>query len=434
MFCNFAPPKLQGFAELLRAEHQLFLQFQEYTMEPIDLSKYHYDLPEAHIAKFPVTPRDRSKLLHYANGTLSHHSFFQLPDLIPENSTLFFNNTKVIPARIFFQKPTGGVIQVFLLHPVAPSVHVNDAMTVQGECVWECTIGNLKRWNDGLELSIELPNGEGILYAELLDRSAKTVRLRWDASLTFAEMLVRIGEVPLPPYLNREPIASDKETYQTVYSKQDGAVAAPTAGLHFTKEVLEKLKSKGVEQQEVTLHVSAGTFQPIKVENVAEHPMHTEQVLVTKENVKACLQAKKIVVVGTTSMRTLESLYWYGAMLCQAKDISQEIPFKVEKLVAYEMPRPLPSRQEALDAVLRYMEQHNLERLAGETGIFIFPGYPFALCDGIITNFHQPGSTLILLVGAFIGEDWRKIYQSALANDYRFLSYGDSSLIWRNAE
>ncbi len=394
------------------------------------LKDYLYELPDARIARFPVSPRDHAKLLCYKQGHITHRAFYDLPTLLPPASSLFFNNTKVIPARMFFQKPSGGVIELFLLKPIAPFAQTNDAMQARGECVWECTIGNLKRWNDGLLLHTQLPKGNGFLSAELVNREKKQVRLRWsDSTLTFSELLVLVGEIPLPPYLNREPVEADKETYQTVYSSAQGAVAAPTAGLHFTENLLKTLQEKSFLLHELTLHVSAGTFRPIKVDNVTEHDMHSEQVVVSRRNVADALQAQSVVAVGTTSVRTLESLYWYGVHLCKASSLEKEMPFRIEKLAPYVQEGTLPSRKEALQAVGSYMDTHRKTQLVGDTSIFIFPGYTFRLCDGLITNFHQPGSTLILLIASFLGENWRTVYQAALENDYRFLSYGDSSLL-----
>lgn len=400
-------------------------------MANIDLSEYNYDLPDERIARFPLEPRDSSKLLVYKDEKIQHKNFYELPQLLNAKSTVVFNNTKVIPARMFFQKPSGALIQLFLLHPVSPFTHVNEAMNAVGECVWECTIGNLKKWNDGLVLSLELPNNLGTFEATLIDREKKRVKLNWsNQELTFSELLMSIGEIPLPPYLNRKPIEKDKETYQTVYSSKKGAVAAPTAGLHFTNGLLKKLNAKDIKTHEVTLHVSAGTFQPIKTDDVFEHAMHTEQIVITQENVATLLATETIITVGTTSIRTLESLYWYGVKIINSLDSPP--PFFIEKLYPYNHEREHPSRKEALQAVANYMKKNQLTRIVGETSVFILPGYDFKMSDALITNFHQPRSTLILLIAAYVGKDWRKVYHEALANDYRFLSYGDSSILFRN--
>ncbi len=402
-------------------------------MPEIDLKNYEYQLPDEKIARFPAEPRDSSKFLVYKEGTINHRIFNELPQLLPEKSLVIFNNTKVIPARVFFQKPSGAVIQLFLLHPIAPFTHVNDAMNATEECTWECAIGNLKRWNDGLVLSLMLPNHLGNLNAELLNREEKKVKLSWsNKGLAFSEMLMSIGEVPLPPYLNRKPVEKDKETYQTVYSSKKGAVAAPTAGLHFTNDLLEEIRKNGIKTHEITLHVSAGTFQPIKTENVFEHPMHTEQIVIATQNIEALLSAKKLITVGTTSIRTLESLYWFGVKLISLQHPEKEIPFSVEKLLPYQVEGEHPTRKTSLEAVQSYMQKIGKDKIVGETSIFILPGYDFKMSDALITNFHQPGSTLILLIAAYTGENWRKIYNAALENDYRFLSYGDSSILFKD--
>lgn len=390
----------------------------------IDVNSYAYDLPAERIAKYPLSQRDESKLLVYEGGHIQHKRFSDLPGLLPAGSTLFFNDTKVIPARLFFQKGSGALIEIFLLSPLAPSTLLIETLQATGECIWKCAIGNLRRWNDTV-----LPKDIGgmELTARLIDRQEGVVMFRWNSSDTFAEIVQRIGNIPLPPYLNRNPEALDKERYQTVYSNREGAVAAPTAGLHFTQAVFEALGKKKLKTDFLSLHVSAGTFQPIKVRNALQHKMHQEQVVVSRQNIENIIDSKSIVAVGTTSLRTLESLYWYGVKLMGDSnsefDIDQQYPYTQAN------PAPVP---EALDAVRRYMDVKKKDTITGETSIYIVPGYTFRLCRGLVTNFHQPSSTLILLVAAFIGNDWRKIYDEALANDYRFLSYGDSSLLLRD--
>ncbi|WP_247237306.1 S-adenosylmethionine:tRNA ribosyltransferase-isomerase [Telluribacter sp. SYSU D00476] len=401
--------------------------------ERIRLEEYEYALPDDRIARYPLSPRDSSKLLVYQQGEIDHHHFYNLPEHLPAEALLVFNDTRVIPARAYFQKPTGATIEVLLLHPEEPTRIINDAMLVRNECVWECMIGNKKRWKlaETLTTTLTVSGQELELKASYADYEHNRVRLQWDADLTFLEVVQALGEIPLPPYLKRDTEESDKQTYQTVYARQEGAVAAPTAGLHFTDKVFEQLDHKGIRRSFLTLHVGAGTFQPIKAGTVVEHHMHAEQVVYTRELIEQLLQRiDTIIAVGTTSLRSLESLYWYGVKLLR-QDTTE---FWIEKLYPYPFaPADLPSAQEALTAILIYMDEKGVTQLVGETEIFIFPGYPFRLCRGLITNYHQPGSTLILLVAAFVGEDWKKIYNEAFAKDYRFLSYGDSSLLWRNS-
>jgi S-adenosylmethionine:tRNA ribosyltransferase-isomerase len=396
-------------------------------MQEIKLSDYTYDLPDERIAKFPLPKRDESKLQVYQHGQITHDIFKNLTDYLPKNCTLVFNNTKVIPARIHFQKSTGAIIQLFLLHPVLPTSVINLAMEVTQECVWECMIGNRKRWKKGdiLTQNISIEGQTIEVKAEVYDEEKNHVKLSWTNGLSFVNLIQSLGQIPLPPYLNREAELADYDTYQTVYSEKKGAVAAPTAGLHFTDEVLQNIEKQGVKQEFLTLHVGAGTFQPIKVENIIEHKMHNEQIVISKQNIENLLaNLDNIIPVGTTSMRTLESLYWYGVQLIADKNS----PFFVEKLYPYQHEN-LPTPTDSLNAILQKMETHNEVEITGETEIFIFPGYQFQLCKGIITNYHQPESTLILLIAAIIGEDWRKVYDEAIKNDYRFLSYGDSSLL-----
>ncbi|MEO0333802.1 MAG: S-adenosylmethionine:tRNA ribosyltransferase-isomerase, partial [Bacteroidota bacterium] len=346
---------------------------------------------------------------------------------------LCFNNTQVIPARLFFRKPTteqgqGALIEILLLHPIKPSPVMSKAMSATQSVVWECMIGNLRKWKaeQVLEQTIDYTNGKINLQAELVDITQKLVRLTWDANISFAEVVGAAGRVPLPPYLNRESTDEDRDRYQTVYSQTPGAVAAPTAGLHFTNEVLEKLQRIGVTFNQLTLHVGAGTFQPIKANDIQQHNMHSEQMVISRGNVEKLLNPDQIIIaVGTTSMRTLESLYWYGVRLSQEPDTD----FQIAKLYPYQPNVPSLSLSESMNEVLNRMNRLETDTLVGETEIFIFPGYQFRVCQGLITNFHLPKSTLILLIAAFVGEDWKKIYQHALDNKYRFLSYGDSSLL-----
>jgi S-adenosylmethionine:tRNA ribosyltransferase-isomerase len=389
----------------------------------LNIKSFQYQLPDDRIALFPLADRDKSKLLIFRHGKISHSQFFQIAEALPENSFLFFNNTRVIPARLHFRKSTGADIEIFLLNPVEPSSIVGEAMLSKGKCKWQCTIGNLKRWNDSLTL-VKQQNGI-TLEANLTDRSASTVEFSWDPPHSFAHVVDVVGETPLPPYLHREPQASDKETYQTVYSKHEGAVAAPTAGLHFTDAVFKSLLHKNIQHDFLTLHVSAGTFQPIKTQDAEEHIMHGEQMIITKQNIENLLLPDRFVTaVGTTSMRTIESLYWFGVKLL----VNSNSPFKIAQNDPYILPHHFTAT-ESLDAILKSMTSRGLNTLIGETSIYIKPGYKFRICKALITNFHQPGSTLILLIAAFIGDYWKEIYRQALENNYRFLSYGDSSLL-----
>jgi S-adenosylmethionine:tRNA ribosyltransferase-isomerase len=401
-------------------------------MIEIDLEKYNYQLPDDRIARFPVEPRHSSKLLIYKESNISEDVFFTIKNHLPDNSFLVFNNTKVIPARLFFQKKNGVLIEVFLLNPVEPNNIVSQAMETTETCTWACMIGNKKRFKEKIVGTYNIEVGAyGIrpenveLTAELVDSEKNYVKFSWNNSdLTFAEIVKFFGQIPLPPYLKRETEQKDYETYQTVYSKNDGAVAAPTAGLHFTEQVFDELAQKGIKHDFVTLHVGAGTFQPIKVQNVVEHKMHCEQIVFDKSFIINLLQNIDFVIpVGTTSMRSLESLYWFGVKLLSGKQ-----DFFIEKLLPYNQTESFTVEQ-SLQAILDFMSENNLSQLIGETEIFIFPSYEFKICKGIITNFHQPDSTLILLVAALVGENWQKIYDYALQNNFRFLSYGDSSLL-----
>lgn len=397
-------------------------------METLIATKdYEYDLPPAQIALYPLAERDQSKLLVYKQGTIGHHQFNQVADFLPEASTLFFNDTKVIPARLFFQKDTGATIEIFLLNPADSTLLVQQAMVTTMSSQWICAIGNLKRWPDSVMLTKE-ENGVN-LTAKIIDRTKSIIEFSWQPqSKSFAEIITIMGLTPLPPYLNRKAEASDRSTYQTVYSHHDGAVAAPTAGLHFTDRILKELTSQGHLIQFLTLHVSAGTFQPIKVKNALNHVMHNEQVVVTKKNIEAVLSAKSVVAVGTTSMRTLESLYWYGVKLMADSDAD----FYIEQSDPYKLPQDVDLKS-AFNKVLNHLTRKGIEVLTGQTSIYIVPGYSFKVVDALLTNFHQPGSTLILLIAAFVGADWKTIYGEALKNKYRFLSYGDSSLLSKDS-
>lgn len=399
-------------------------------IKPIPLEDYDYSLPESRIARFPLHQRDQSNLLVYRNQKIQHRKFHEIGEFLPPGSLLVFNETRVIPARLEFSKPTGAKIEIFLLDPVYPSTDAAITMKSHQEVVWRCLIKNLKKWNRDLVLEKKLSAGSEMirLKAGRNDPVENLISLSWEPEkYTFGEVLENIGKVPLPPYLKREPISEDRERYQTVYSRNEGAVAAPTAGLHFTREILHQLKEKGFKTDYVTLHVGAGTFQPIRHQDITRHPMHSEQISLTRDNIRNLLQTPgPVIAIGTTSMRTLESLYWYGVKLI--KGIDQEPT--IDTLLPYRFNADeLPAKNESLQAILDYMTEYGLDKFSGETRIFLFPGYRFMICDGLVTNFHMPRSTLLLLIGAFIGNSWKTIYQEALENGYRFLSYGDSSLL-----
>ncbi|HET8858961.1 S-adenosylmethionine:tRNA ribosyltransferase-isomerase [Marivirga sp.] len=395
----------------------------------IDLKKYQYELSEERIAKFPLSERDQSQLLVYQKGAIQHQHFYDIKSFLPKKSSLIFNNTKVIPARIHFLKQSGANIEIFLLSPTDPTPEVAQAMLVKNKCIWHCMVGNRKRWKsqDHLERFFETEYGKIKVTATYSDYEQNHIQFEWDnEAVPFVEIVELMGSTPLPPYLNRSATEEDKPRYQTVYSKNEGAVAAPTAGLHFTDAILKDIQQSH-PIHELTLHVGAGTFQPIKANNVLEHNMHCEQIQIEKSTIEFLAKSdSEIITVGTTSVRSLESAYWFGVQL-----INKEADtFHIKKLYPYEKGfENLPSRKESFYAIQEYMESENLDSLHGDTEIFIFPGYMFQVVNGLITNFHQPESTLILLIAAFIGEDWQKVYDEALKKGYRFLSYGDSSLL-----
>ena len=392
-------------------------------MMQLNTDDYSYILTPDRIATYPMAVRDQSKLLVYNKGTIKHERFNSLAAHLPSESFLFFNDTKVIPARLHFTKVTGADIEIFLLNPILPSSLMMQAMQATTSCTWKCTVGNLKRWSEGTSLVKDL--GGIRLEAYLLNRNEGEVEFRWNTSHVFAEIINLCGGTPLPPYINRKSDSTDRERYQTIYSHYEGAVAAPTAGLHFTDGVFQSLHEKNIHKDFLTLHVSAGTFQPIKVKNAVEHTMHNEQVVVKRGNVENMLNNPIIIPVGTTSMRSIESIYWYGVKLLSDPDAQ----FSIGQGDPYTINKEFPSKEKALAAVLEYFDRNQLNEMTGQTSIYIIPGYTFRVCKALVTNFHQPGSTLILLVAAFIGDDWKKVYQSALENNYRFLSYGDSSLL-----
>ncbi len=394
------------------------------------MSQYDYPLPEERIAKYPLPNRTDSKLLHYRRGEISEHRFSDIVDLLPQGSLLVFNNTKVIRARIIMQKPSGGRIEIFCLEPHSPSDYER-AFAMRGECEWSCIVGGLKKWREG-EVSIQFSHqGEELrLTAEMAQRGEREhiIRFRWSNNHTFGEMLEILGNIPIPPYLERESEAVDEQRYQTVYSKFEGSVAAPTAGLHFTSDIIEELSQRGVESAEVTLHVGAGTFLPVKSENAAEHNMHTEHFEIDRATLERLLShADSITAVGTTSVRTLESLAALAQRVAEGGDA--DLSSVVGQWELYSIPSEM-SGAKIFETLLNYMSVNGLSRLKASTQIMITPlGYRFRVVHRIVTNFHQPKSTLLLLVSAYVGGDWERIYDYALANGFRFLSYGDSSLL-----
>lgn len=397
---------------------------------PINLEDFDYPLPENRIAIYPLKERSQSNLLVFKDQSIKHQTFNQITDFLPEESLLVFNETKVIPARLEFYKPTGAKIEIFLLDPVLPSHDAMITLKSPQPVVWRCLIKNFKKWNEDLMLEKVLHSGpiQIHLKAGIHDRGKRLIALSWEpVKSTFGEILENLGKIPLPPYIKREPDPEDRARYQTVYSKNDGAVAAPTAGLHFTRKILDQIKKKGFKTDYLTLHVGAGTFQPIRHRDIRKHPMHSEQIRITRTNILNLLRHKgPVMAIGTTSMRTLETLYWYGVKLLTRpkKD------FYIDALFPYQFdPEDLPSKAESLQAILDFMSSRQKDEISGETRIFIFPGYHFMICQGLVTNFHIPKSTLLLLVGAFIGDQWRNIYREALDHGYRFLSYGDASLL-----
>lgn len=450
------------------------------NIRQLQISKYNYILPDDKIAKYPLPQRDTSKILVYDGGQIHASLFGELPGLLPAGSLLFFNNTRVIHARLLFQKATGAQIEIFCLSPHHPADYVVNFQQ-RTHCSWCCMIGNAKRWKeDVLQMQIAVDGGVVVLKAEKVEAHRKSVpaevvnstnsteasvrnntgkepdqmetagnadsgmnanitendtivRFSWDNDdFTFSELLEIAGKLPIPPYLNRPSEEKDDETYQTVYSCSDGSVAAPTAGLHFTDELMGRLRDKGIITAEVTLHVGAGTFKPVKSETISGHEMHTEFISVPKKSIEQLLNHKgKVIVVGTTSMRTLESLYYIGRKLDENPYITPS-EMGVKQWEPYDDCEEIAPKQ-ALQNILKYLDDTGQERLISSTQLMIVPGYEFHYPDAIITNFHQPQSTLLLLISAFVGDDWRRIYEFALGNNFRFLSYGDSSLLWKKS-
>lgn len=397
----------------------------------VHIEDYNYNLPDERIAKYPLAERDASKLLRYRDGIVDEFVFKDIPNLLPADALMVFNDTKVVPTRLHFQRETGAHIEIFCLEPVAPPEY-NTAFAATDRCRWKCVIGNAKRWKSDI-LSLYNPHCDQAvadmgLKASLLERNGETgiVEFFWEDSNPFSRVLEICGTVPIPPYLNRETESIDTERYQTLYARIRGSVAAPTAGLHFTQAVLDAISSKGIDRENVCLHVGAGTFLPVKSSDVADHPMHREPFVVSLDLLRRIRDNKsKLIAVGTTSVRTLESLYYAGVSCIEKgrpEDVGQWVPY--EREYSY-------STGEALGALVSYLESRGLEELKVGTRIIIVPGFRFRLVDILVTNFHQPESTLILLISAFVGGDWKTIYDYALCHGFRFLSYGDSSLLFR---
>ena len=401
--------------------------------EEILIQDYTYDLPNDRIAHHPLPKRDDSKLLVYKSGRMEEDRFYHLAKQLPEGATLILNNTRVIEARIFFKKPTGGVIEIFCLEPDGQSMELSLQQT--GSAEWQCMIGGASKWKPGQVLQKELNiDGETVLLEARYKgkrEDAFIIQFSWTpAQLHFVQVLHAAGDIPLPPYIKRSAELIDKERYQTIFAKEEGSVAAPTAALHFTEDVFRSLKEKNISASYVTLNVGAGTFKPVKTASIADHHMHSETFAVKRETLQAIREAKTVIAVGTTSLRTMESLHWLGVKYLQGA-IKDE--WTLEQWEVYELDNSI-SYQESFDAILQWMAEHGQEELHCRTALLIVPGYSYKIPKGLITNFHQPQSTLLLLVAAFIGEDWKKVYDYAMGHEFRFLSYGDSSLLWRDAQ
>ena len=410
----------------------------------IRISDYNYTLPDERIAKYPVAERDHSKLLVYQHGTISEDHFYNLPNYLPAGALLVYNNTRVIRARLLFRKPTGAHIEIFLLEPYSPADY-EQTFQSQECCSWLCLVGNQKKWKEGhLQRVLQIGGRDIVLTATHLGPygTSQLIEFRWECSdstaadgksmgCPFSDIIDAAGELPIPPYLNRQTEEADNTTYQTVYSRIKGSVAAPTAGLHFTPAVLSDIDARGLEREEVTLHVGAGTFRPVKSENVADHEMHSEHISVTRATLlRLIAHDGKAIAVGTTSVRTLESLYYVGCKLLRQPNLTEEQLY-VTQWEPYDesAEADAPTAKEALQAIVDWLDAHQLTTLHTATQIIIVPGYRYHIVEMLITNFHQPQSTLLLLVSAFLHGDWRRVYDYALAHDFRFLSYGDSSLL-----
>lgn len=399
----------------------------------LQIKDFTYHLPDERIARYPLAERDLSKLLIYKNGLIEEDIYRKIGNHLSEDTLLLFNNTKVIEARLLFTKSTGSTIEIFCLEPSA-NAELTTAMLSVGSIKWNCLIGGASKWKQGLlEKKIVVEGKEVSLFAEKMEKKADhfIIEFSWSSGHSFAEILHYAGILPLPPYLQRQTEQSDYERYQTVYSKHEGSVAAPTAGLHFTTDLLNNLQQKGITEEYVTLHVGAGTFKPVKSETMQQHEMHREWIQVKRSSIETILRytSKTIIPVGTTSLRTLETLYWMGVKASLNPQASID-ELEIQQWDAYELPLQQLSAKESLEALLQWMDQNAEDELVCHTQILIAPGYTARIADALVTNFHQPGSTLLLLVAALTGNNWKKIYDYALHNDFRFLSYGDGSLIW----
>jgi S-adenosylmethionine:tRNA ribosyltransferase-isomerase len=407
----------------------------------ISIQDYSYQLPEEKIARYPLAERDASKLLIYKHGNIAEDHYRNLSEHLARGSLLIFNNTKVVEARLLFQKPSGGMIEIFCLEPGEHYPDITTAMLQKERVYWHCLVGGASKWKPGqvLEKKIQISKGEIILHARYVEKRTGSfiIELSWTpGTLSFAEILHHTGAIPLPPYIKRTVEESDKERYQTIYAHFEGSVAAPTAGLHFTERVFDTLKQKGIETDFVTLHVGAGTFKPVKSELMADHEMHAEWIDVPIDTIRNIIRGldQNIIAVGTTSLRTIESLYWYGVKCAIGNGqlaIVPESTISLSQWEAYELNKTNTPIKDALLALVNWMDKHKMERLIAKTQILIAPGYEFKIVKGLITNFHQPQSTLLLLVAALIGKEWKRVYDYALQHDLRFLSYGDGSLLWR---
>jgi len=396
--------------------------------QSIAIADFDYPLPDDRIAKFPLERRDQSKLLVYRGGNIEESRFDHVPELLPPDTLLIFNNTKVIHARLFFRKPTGSTIEVFCLEPFQMPVALS--FEQRGHCTWNCFIGNNKKWKEGsLTRQLDI-HGQSVTLTATRRKAvgnAWIVDFDWDGGLSFAELIDQAGVIPLPPYLHREAVSSDNERYQTVYALHQGSVAAPTAGLHFSPEVFEALRQKGIATDFITLHVGAGTFKPVSTPTIGEHEMHVEKIEISRSNIECILNhlGHTVIPVGTTTVRTIESVYWFGVKLSRnakldAMHVMQWDPYELESLSV--------STEHAYQNVLQWMEEQGIEQLEGDTQLMIAPGYRYHVISGLITNFHQPKSTLLLLVSALVGDAWKECYRYALDHQFRFLSYGDSCL------
>jgi S-adenosylmethionine:tRNA ribosyltransferase-isomerase len=402
----------------------------------LSIKDFTYFLPEERIAKYPLAERDASKLLIYNEEKIEEDNYRNIAVHIPSDALLVFNDTKVVEARLLFQKPTGGVVEIFCLEPHEQYSDITNAMLQQEKVLWHCLIGGASKWKHGqvLEKKINYNSKDLVLNARYIEKTGDSfiVELSWsDLSLSFAEVLHLFGAIPLPPYIKREVEISDAERYQTVYAHYEGSVAAPTAGLHFTETVFKKLKEKKIQKYFVTLHVGAGTFKPVKTEVMKDHEMHAEYFTVSRSLIQNLIDHldKNIIAVGTTSLRTLESLYWLGV---KQSTINSQQSMEITQWEVYDDKEKIISTKEALEKLIQWMTAKNLDKLTAKTQIIIAPGYQFKIVNGLITNFHQPQSTLLLLVAALIKSDWKKVYEYALENNFRFLSYGDGSLLWRS--